>query len=550
MTAKIFQNMVLVSTLVFALCVAIFMGTVYEYFENRVYDELQSEAELAVQGVTHGGENFFEGLQMTDRLTWVAPDGTVLFDSVADASQMENHGDREEIRQALAEGMGRSAHYSEIYLEKTLYYALRAADGSVVRLSCTQNTVLTLLMGMMGPILWIFFLALILSGVLASHLSKRITQPLNDISLDNPGERPIYPELHPLLHRLEEQNRTIGRQMEELGRRQREFTAITENMSEGFVLIDNRGLVLSHNSAAAHIISLGEDNTQQLHLEDSEQFRQAVNTALSGQHWETMLERDGRLYQVVANPVTASGQVTGVLLFMMDVTEKEQREQLRREFTANVSHELKTPLTSISGFAELMKDGLVPPEKTREFAGDIYRECRRMIDLVGDILKLSKLDEGGQFETETVDLYELSMEVADRLAPEAVRHGIHIDVSGKHCEIVGVRQILEEMIYNLCDNGIKYNVPGGNVRIDVRSDRRQTRVTVSDTGIGIPYGDQSRVFERFYRVDKSHSKEVGGTGLGLSIVKHGAQYHNAKIALSSEPGKGTQITLLFQREGE
>ena len=547
MTAKIFKNMLLLGTMVFLLCVAIFMGALYEYFENRVYEELKSEAELAVQGVTNGGVDFFNDLRMTDRLTWVAADGTVLFDNVADASTMENHSNREEIIEALETGVGMSQHYSDIYLEKTLYYALLASDGTVVRISCVQNTVITLLLGMFGPILWIFLLAFLLSAILASQLAKKITEPLNKIDLDAPEQNKAYPELHPMLQRLAEQNNTIRHQIDELGRRQKEFSAITENMSEGFVLIDNRGAVLSNNASAAQLISpKGTGGTGGLQLGESPQFRQGVNIALSGQHWETLLEREGRIYQAVANPVTAAGQVTGALLFMMDVTEREQRETLRREFSANVSHELKTPLTSISGFAELMKEGLVPQEKMREFAGDIYKESQRLIDLVGDIIKLSKLDEGADFTQEKVDLYELSMDIADRLAPEAVWNDIHMSVSGKHCTVTGVRQILDEMIYNLCDNAIKYNVPGGKVHVEIRRGRGMASVIVSDTGIGIPYAEQDRVFERFYRVDKSHSKEVGGTGLGLSIVKHGAAYHNADITINSTPGKGTAITLTFK----
>ena len=543
MTGKIFKNMVLVSTLVFALCVTIFMGTMYEYFESRVYNELESEAILAAQGETSGGEKFFSDLELSNRLTWIAQDGTVLYDSAADASTMENHGNREEFQEALANGFGKSEHYSGIYLEKTLYYALQAADGTVVRLSCTQNTVLTLLLGMIGPILWVFLLALVCSGALASHLSRKITKPLNEISLDHPEESGVYPELKPMVQRLNEQNRTIHRQMDELSRKQREFNAITENMQEGFILLDQRGAILSSNHSAERFFRQG--NQKELRLNESAELKQAAEAALTGQHSEQLLEQNGRIYQLVSNPVIVSGQVNGGVLFLIDVTEKEQREQLRREFTANVSHELKTPLTSISGFAELMKDGLVPPDKMKEFAGDIYRESHRLTDLVGDILKLSKLDEGSTYPEEPVDLYDLSMEIADRLAPEAVRHGIHISVTGKHCMVQGARQILDEMIYNLCDNAIKYNVSGGTVKVHIERAGSKTKLSVADTGIGIPYGDQNRVFERFYRVDKSHSKEVGGTGLGLSIVKHAAQYHNAELRMESTPGKGTTITVIF-----
>lgn len=547
MTGKIFKNMLTLGVVVFLLCAIIFMSALYGYFEERVYLELQSEAELAAQGLTTGGLDFFEGLHTTDRLTWVDADGTVLFDSVAEASTLGDHSDREEIAEALETGVGMSQHYSDVYLEKTLYYALRAPDGTVVRVSCVQNTVITLLVEMIGPILWILILSLLLSAVLASHLAKKITEPLNEIDLDEPEQSQAYPELRPMLRRLAEQNSTIRQQMAELGRKQKEFAAITEHMSEGFALVDYGGTVLSHNSSAVRLIGpegVGENG--ELRLGDVALFRQGVNTALSGQHWETSMEREGRSYQVMANPVITAGQVTGAVLFMMDVTEREQRETLRREFSANVSHELKTPLTSISGFAELMKEGLVPEEKVREFAGDIYTESQRLIDLVGDIIKLSKLDEGAEFSMEQVDLYDLAVTIADRLAPEAAWNDIHLSVSGEHCVVTGVRQVLDEMIYNLCDNAIKYNVPGGKVQTSIRCEGDRGVVRVADTGIGIPYAEQERVFERFYRVDKSHSKEVGGTGLGLSIVKHGAAYHNADITINSTPGKGTTITLAFK----
>ena len=548
MTERIFKNTFLVGILSFLICAAMFMGVMYQYFEERVFSELKAEAGYVTQGVSASGKSYFDGLASDNRVTWVDTDGTVLYDSVGDAASMENHLGRQEIQEAMKNGAGRSVHYSSVFLEKTLYYAERLPDGTVMRVSCRQNTVGSILLGLLSPMCWMLVLVLILSAILASRLAKRITRPINQIDLEDPRLGDDLKELEPLVSRLREQNCTIKMQLDELGKKQREFTTITENMSEGFILIDNKANTLSYNSSALRILESPpeDEGGSVLRLNRSPEFRAAVDAALCGEHGEAMLQESDRSYQLIANPVTAGGQVTGAVLVIMDVTEKEQRDALRREFTANVSHELKTPLTSISGFAELMKDGMVPPDKEKEFAGDIYDESQRLISLVEDIIKLSKLDEGAfPLEKETVDLYAISEDAASRLSPAAEKRNVKITVEGEHATINGVKQILDEMIYNLIDNAIKYNKDGGSVTVSVRSQGAGIRWTVADTGVGIPYASQDRVFERFYRVDKSHSREIGGTGLGLSIVKHGAIYHNAVTELVSTPGEGTAITIVF-----
>ena len=548
MTAKIFKSTFLVGVAALVACAAMFIGVLYQYFEARLFTELQGEAGYVARGVEVAGESYFDGLHSDNRVTWVDAGGTVLYDNEADAATMENHANREEIKQAMETGSGKEARYSKTFMEKTLYYALRLNSGTVVRVSCTQNTVGTLLLGVLSPLLWVLVLVLILSAILASRLAKRITRPINQMDLDDPKLDEAYPELTPLTQKLREQNYTIRRQMDELRRKKEEFTAITENMSEGFILVDNKATMLSYNSSALRILDTEpvEEGESVLALNRSEEFREAVSAALAGKHGETLLFIGDATYQVIANPVTLNGQVTGAVLVILDVTEKEQRDALRREFTANVSHELKTPLTSISGFAELIRDGLVERDKIGEFAGDIYDESRRLITLVEDIIKLSRLDEESfSPEREKVDLKALASEIIARLQSAAEAKNVTVTLVGKGAFVEGVRQILDEMVYNLVENAIKYNKDGGSVTVTVDVGDTGPRVSVKDTGIGIPYQSQSRLFERFYRVDKSHSKEVGGTGLGLSIVKHGAKYHDARVSLESEPGRGTTVTIEF-----
>lgn len=548
MTGKILRISYLVAISALLASALLFFGVMYRDYEDGAFARLRAEAAAIAQGLGAVGSDYFDSFAPDDRVTWIAANGTVLYDSAAPAQLLESHADREEIDQALQTGEAQTSRYSQTLLQRTFYYAKLLEGGTVLRVSCTQNSLPAMILMLLTPFLWVATLVLILCGVLSYRLARQITKPLNAINPDNPAPLPSYPELTPLFDKLREQNRTIGKQMNELQLRQREFTAITENMREGFLLVDCKMHVLSSNHSALEVLG-GRELKPGCLLYDaqcSQEIFDAVDTALSGSHAELLLTIDETSWQVLANPVVASGQVAGAVVLFMDVTEREQRERLRREFSANVSHELKTPLTSISGFAELMKEGLVPPEKIPEFSGDIYKESLRLIGLVNDIIQLSRLDENStQFQRAPVDLYDLCAQSLERLSPVAARQSVTLALTGEHAEIMGVEQLLKEMIYNLLDNAIKYNVPGGSVTASVRKSAGRTILSVADTGIGIPYAHQPRVFERFYRVDKSHSKEVGGTGLGLSIVRHAAQYHGARLELKSQPGKGTTITVTF-----
>ena len=541
MTGKIIRSLFSLAMLVLVIGAALFSGILYGYYEKQSFASLAQEAEQLQQTMEYVSP---EQMRSADRITLISPDGTVLYDSVARADAMENHLSREEVAQALREGTGKSSHYSSTVLKKNLYYALRLEDGNVLRLSREQSSLGAMLLNMAWPIAATVAGLLLLAAGLSVRLARQITQPINAISPDDPQD--VYPELQPLTQRLRQQRETIRNQMDELSRRMREFSAMTENMSEGFLLIDLRGHVLTENHSASMLLPTDADNIAKC---SQRELCQAAQQALTGQRCERLLQQGERTLSVIASPVLESGQVTGAVVLTLDVTEREQREKLRREFSANVSHELKTPLTSISGFAELMSQGLVPPDKVREFSLDIQKECTRLTNLVEDIIDLSRLEEGGGDMTwEDIDLYTLCDDVLQSLEPVAKRQAVTLRLAGESLQVRGVYQVLREMIYNLCDNAIKYNRSGGSVTVTVARSAGRASVTVADTGIGIPYEDQSRVFERFYRVDKSHSRAIGGTGLGLSIVKHAAALHGAEIKLQSQPEDGTVITVLFPGE--
>lgn len=541
MTGKIIRSLFSLAMLVLVIGAALFSGILYGYYEKQSFASLAQEAEQLQQTMEYVSP---EQMRSADRITLISPDGTVLYDSVARADAMENHLSREEVAQALREGTGKSSHYSSTVLKKNLYYALRLEDGNVLRLSREQSSLGAMLLNMAWPIAATVAGLLLLAAGLSVRLARQITQPINAISPDDPQD--VYPELQPLTQRLRQQRETIRNQMDELSRRMREFSAMTENMSEGFLLIDLRGHVLTENHSASMLLPTDADNIAKC---SQRELCQAAQQALTGQRCERLLQQGERTLSVIASPVLESGQVTGAVVLTLDVTEREQREKLRREFSANVSHELKTPLTSISGFAELMSQGLVPPDKVREFSLDIQKECTRLTNLVEDIIDLSRLEEGGGDMTwEDIDLYTLCDDVLQSLEPVAKRQAVTLRLAGESLQVRGVYQVLREMIYNLCDNAIKYNRSGGSVTVAVVRSAGRASVTVADTGIGIPYEDQSRVFERFYRVDKSHSRAIGGTGLGLSIVKHAAALHGAEIKLQSQPENGTAITVLFPGE--
>lgn len=541
MTGKIIRSLFSLAMLVLVIGAALFSGILYGYYEKQSFASLAQEAEQLQQTMEYVSP---EQMRSADRITLISPDGTVLYDSVARADAMENHLSREEVVQALREGTGKSSHYSSTVLKKNLYYALRLEDGNILRLSREQSSLGAMLLNMAWPIAATVAGLLLLAAGLSVRLARQITQPINAISPDDPQD--VYPELQPLTQRLRQQRETIRNQMDELSRRMREFSAMTENMSEGFLLIDLRGRVLTENHSASMLLPTDADNIAKC---SQRELCQAAQQALTGQRCEQLLQQGERTLSVIASPVLESGQVTGAVVLTLDVTEREQREKLRREFSANVSHELKTPLTSISGFAELMSRGLVPADKVREFSLDIQKECTRLTNLVEDIIDLSRLEEGGGDMTwEDIDLYTLCDDVLQSLEPVAKRQAVTLRLAGESLQVRGVYQVLREMIYNLCDNAIKYNRSGGSVTVTAARSAGRASVAVADTGIGIPYEDQSRVFERFYRVDKSHSRAIGGTGLGLSIVKHAAALHGAEIKLQSQPEDGTVITVLFPGE--
>ena len=551
MAKKIFRSTMAVGLWVLLLSAALFLGMLYQYFTDRFTQELESETWLVARGVESMGLDYLDGLRTDNRITWVAQDGTVLYDNEADAASMENHADREEIQEALFGIQGTARRESATLSQLTIYVAHRLDDGSVIRLAGSQSTVVHLLMAMAPPIVLILIVTLIFAAALSSRLTKRLVRPILELDLERPEDSEVYDELSPLLTRIRRQNDTIRAQMDQLRQQKQEFTALTENMSEGFLLLDAKGRVLSYNTGALRLLGAAApaEEASVLTLDRSDVFQQLVEQVLDGRRSQVRMERAGRILQLLGDPVLRDGETAGAVLVLLDVTEREQAEQMRREFTANVSHELKTPLTSISGMAEIMKDGLVKQEDVRGFAADIYQESQRLIRLVEDILHLSRLDEGGGgLERQEIDLLDLARTVEDRLQSTAKQHQVELELTGDHAAVQGLPSVVEEMVYNLCDNAIKYNRPGGKASVQVEDGADAVTVTVSDTGIGIPPEDRERVFERFYRVDKSHSKAIGGTGLGLSIVKHGAALHNAQLELDSAPGKGTTVRLRFPKE--
>ena len=551
MTKKIFHSILLVAGTVLLASLLVIMGCLYEYFGSVEKKQLRDELELAAVAVEKNGTEYLSQLSSERyRLTWIENDGTVLYDTVTDAESLENHADRVEVKQALEYGEGESTRYSSTLLQKTMYCAERLADGSVLRISMSRATAGVLLVGMGQPILVVLIVALILSSVLAKSLSHRIVQPLNKLDLEHPLENDAYEELAPLLGRINRQHLQIDEQMDELQRQQTEFSQITSSMREGLVLLDEKEHVLSINPAAEKLFGTDESCVGQdfLTIDRSHDMSLAIERAMDEGHNEARVERGGRIWQFDVSRIGASGAAVGAVLLAFDITERETAEQTRREFTANVSHELKTPLQGIIGSAELLENGMVKQEDVPRFVGHIRKEAQRLVTLIGDIIRLSQLDEGDEMPRETVDLLTLSQEAADDLKTAAAEKHIAIAVEGESETIGGVRRLLYEVIYNLCDNAIKYNVEGGSVTMSVGERDGKAFVSVADTGIGIAPEHQSRIFERFYRVDKSHSKASGGTGLGLSIVKHAVQYHHGTVELHSEEGKGTTICILLPKE--
>lgn len=551
MTKRIFRSICLVAVAVFIASFVLIMGVLYGYFSDVQQNQLKTQTLLAAQGVSHEGIDYFDRLEVRNfRITWIDADGKVLYDTVSDTSQMENHLEREEIKEAFSNGYGESRRYSVTLMERLLYCAQRLEDGTVIRLSVTQYSVLMLILGMLQPICIVFLAAVILSVVLAVRLSKKIVKPLNELDLDEPLNNKEYDELSPLLRRIDNQQTQLKWQEEQLLRKQKELDAVVGNMKEGMILLNHKGKIISINPSAENLLNtnsycVGKDI---LTISRNLELHEVLIRALDGKQAERTVVLNGGSYQVNANPIVSEDSVSGIAVLLFDVTEKEKAEQMRREFTANVSHELKTPLHAISGYAELLKNGMVESEDTIPFATKIYAEAQRMVQLVEDIISLSHLDEGaGDMAYEEVNLYALAQQVELSLESEAQAEAISVELSGGAVMMNGIPQLLYSIIYNLCDNAIKYNHKGGSVAVEVNGDETSAWVSVKDTGIGIEPEHQERIFERFYRVDKSHSKEVGGTGLGLSIVKHAVKIHHAKIDLYSVKNEGTTVTVKFPR---
>ena len=548
MTKRIFRATLLVGVAVLIASLTLVMGALYSYFGRVQESQLRDELSLAVVGVEQNGTDYLRKLRSDQyRITWLCADGAVLYDTQADAESMENHAQRQEVQQALATGEGESSRYSDTLLQKTVYYAKRLPDGTVLRLSAIRVTTGVLVLNMLQPILLVLAAALILSGVLASRLARRITEPLNRLDLEHPLENDTYEELAPLLRRMEHQRRQIDRQMDELRRRSEEFEQITGSMNEGLVLLDEAGVILSINPAARRLLDAAENCVGQdlLTVDRDMALSDTLRQAAEQGHSEFRGQRNGREYQFDVTRIQSEGRMAGTVLLVFDVTERAFAERNRREFTANVSHELKTPLQGIIGSAELLENGLVKQEDVPRFIGHIRSEAQRLVTLIGDIIRLSQLDEGEPMPAEPVELLALAREAAESLQSAAAARNVTITVEGEPVALTGVRRLLYEIVFNLCDNAIKYNTDGGRVQVTVTKENETAAVTVRDTGIGIPPDQQDRVFERFYRVDKSHSKASGGTGLGLSIVKHAVQYHHGAIHLQSEVGKGTEIRVTF-----
>lgn len=548
MTSKIFNSILSVAIAVLIASFIITTGVLYQYFGNLQISQLKDSLSLAANATEQLGEDYLENLDSSRyRLTWIDADGTVIYDSHADISSMENHADREEIKEALLYGTGSSTRKSSTLTQKTIYEAIKLNDGSVLRISVSGATALVLVIGMLQPIAIIIIIAIILSAWLAHRMAKRVVEPLNKLDFDNPGKSEVYDELSPLLTRIQAQKREIKEQVWALKCKQDEFDQITGNMKEALVLLDNTYRILSINPAAktlfgADFVCIGEDF---LAIDRKQNMRQAIEKANSEGHADFRSEKNGKCYQFDLSRIDSDGKNCGIVILAFDITHQTNAEKHRQEFTANVSHELKTPLQSIIGSAELMENGIVKDEDIPRFVGRIRKEASRLVTLIDDIIRLSQLDEGYDMPREDVSLLVLAEEVCDTLSDAARIKDVSVEVTGDNGVINGVRRLLYEIIYNLCDNAIKYNRSGGSVKVDVIQNTDKVILKVQDTGIGIPPEHHDKIFERFYRVDKSHSKQSGGTGLGLSIVKHAVHYHHGKITVESEPGKGTAISVIF-----
>lgn len=550
MKKKIFKSTLLISLFTFLCTMLIIMGVLYRYFENQIVKELKSEVTYISASIELLGEKYFENVDRSNRITWIDNEGNVLYDNRADKESMENHNDREEVIEAIRYGSGMAQRSSRTLSMKTIYYAEKLTDGSIVRVSTTQSTVLSLVLNMVQPICFVAIIMLVLGMILSEKLSEKIVKPINDMDLEKPDLEENYDELAPFVRKIARQNQVISEQMDTLKQKQKEFETITAHMTEGLIVIDSKTDVLSFNHAAEKLLdcAMNTSFSSVYAMNRSENFRKVVESALEGKGESCILEKEERYLQLLANPVLEKEKVAGAILIIIDVTESEQREKLRREFTSNVSHELKTPLTSIYGLSDLLQNNMVKQEDITQFGKNIHEEAGRLITLVNDILKISQLDEGNhQGKMEEVNLYEMLSDILSRLENMAKPKNIQLNLEGSSAKINGYYDIIREMLFNLCDNAIKYNKENGIVSVSIQEKDDAIRVQVKDTGIGFGESEKERIFERFYRVDKSHSKKIGGTGLGLAIVKHAAICCHAKIEVESQEGQGSSFTVIFSK---
>ena len=548
MTGKIFRSITIVAMTVLLASLVLATSFLHSYFNQTQVDQLKEELSIVAGSVDNAGEEYFNNFNSSIfRFTLVSPEGEVLYDTQANQDEMDNHLKREEIAEALETGTGSSSRYSSTLTEKTFYEATRLKNGNVLRISVSQVTVGALILGMLPAVCAIFLVSVVVAIILSNKMATSIVKPLNELDLEHPANNNTYEELTPILTKLNKQHKQIESQLALLREKSDELNQITASMSEGLILLDNKGFVLSMNEAAKKLFGIEHTPVGRdfLTVDRSSEMNRAINKAFEGNRSEFRETRNGNEYQFIINRTESEGKVIGLVILCLDVTDSAFAERNRKEFTANVSHELKTPLQSIIGSAELLENGLVKPEDTGRFIGNIKNEAQRLVSLINDIMRLSQLDEDAEIPTESVDLLEVANEVAEVLSASAAKRQVLVSVDGENCTINGIRRYLYEIIYNLCDNAIRYNKEGGKVNVSVKQDGENTVVTVSDTGIGIPPEHHSRIFERFYRVDKSHSKETGGTGLGLSIVKHAVAYHKGKVTLDSVPDEGTTITITF-----
>lgn len=551
MTKKIFRTTLSASLGIVLVTILMIMGFLYNYFNRIQREQLRTQTALASQGISFEGKDYFENLKTSNvRITWVDNKGQVLYDTQSDAKHMKNHANRQEIKEAIKSGYGESTRWSATLTEKSIYAAQRLNNGTIVRLSVAQQTIFYLLLGMMSPLAIIILLAIILSVLIARYIAKKVSEPLNNIDLDHPLSNDSYEEITPLLRRLDSHQSKIQHQKLLLQKRQKEFDTIISKIKEGMILLDDQARIVSINAEALKLFQINDDWYGRFMMEVSRDLtlKDLIDQGLKGKKKEANIDIENNHYRVLVRPTTDNNRVTGLVVLLFDVTDQLQMEQLQREFTANVSHELKTPLHVISGYSELLANQMVPNEEVPQFAAKIHKESERLVKLVEDIINLSHLDEQEKLPQETVNLYDLTQKVLEGLQAKADKKHIQINFNGEEAILRGNPVLLNSLVYNLCDNALTYNHEKGQVNVTLKNSPDTITLEVSDTGLGIAEKDKKRIFERFYRVDKSRSKIVGGTGLGLSIVKSALDFHNGSIKVDSHLGQGTTMTVLLHKQ--